>query len=165
MQFLGRVITPKGISPEKEKIQKFLKQVRMPRTLKQIRRLPGFQQFFRNFIPSLGTTLPPFYKLLKKDTEIEPTKEHYDSLEKLKADLLSATETTLRLPKPGLKYVLLCDASTYGAGFVLMVQDYLDNSAKIQNVYVPFSLDHIYSTKANLNCQTITKNSWDVTTH
>ena len=49
MQFLGRVITPKGISPEKEKIQKFLKQVRMPRTLKQIRRLLGFFTIFPKF--------------------------------------------------------------------------------------------------------------------
>ena len=95
----------------------------MPQTLKEIRRLLGFALFFRNFILILGMTLLPFYKLLKKDTKIEPTKQRYDSLEKLKADLLSATETTLRLPKRGLKYLLLCDASTYGAGFVLMVED------------------------------------------
>ena len=36
---------------------------------------------------------------------------------------------TLRLPKPGLQYVLLCEASYYEAGgFVLMVEDYVDEA-------------------------------------
>ena len=43
---------------------------------------------------------------------------------KLKDDLVKATELTLRLAKPGLQYVLLYYASYYGAGFVLMFQDY-----------------------------------------
>ena len=112
MQFLGRVATQKRISPEKKKIQKFLKQVGMPRTLKQIKRLLRFALFFRSFIPKLGLTLLPSHKLLKNDTKIDPKKEHYHRLEKFKAGLLSATETFLRLPKPGMKNVLLCDAST-----------------------------------------------------
>ena len=99
----------------------------------------------------------PVYRLLKKDTKIEPTKEHYDSLEKLKADLLAATETTLRLPKPGLKYVLLCDASTYGAGFVLMVEDYLDKSDKSRKVYAPVSFGSYLFNKSQLKFSTYYK--------
>ena len=110
-------------------------------------------------------TLLPFYRLLKTDTKIEPTKEHFDSLEKLKADLLAATETTFRLPKPGLKYVLLCDASTYGAGFVSMVEDYLDKSYKIKKFTLQFPLDPTYSTKVSSNFLPITKNFRDFTMH
>ena len=157
MQFPGRVITPKGISPEKEKKQKFLKHFRMHRTLKQIRRIFAFAQFFRNFIPNLGLTLLPFYKLLKKDTKTEPSKEHYDSLEKLKANFLAATETTLGLPKPGLKYVLLRDAITYGAVFVLVVENYPVKGYESQKFTIQFPLDHTYSTKVNSNFPPITK--------
>ena len=41
----------------------------------------------------------------------------------LKADLTRATDLTLRLAKPGLQYVILCDASFYGREFVLMIED------------------------------------------
>ena len=88
----------------------------------------GFIQFFKNFIPNLGEKLIPFYQLLRKDAKIQPTEKHYENLEILKKDLLEATKMTLRLPKPGLQYVLLCDASYYEAGFVLMVEDYVDEA-------------------------------------
>ena len=32
---------------------------------------------------------------------------------------MEATNVMLRLPKPGLQYVIICDASYRGAGFVL----------------------------------------------
>ena len=38
--------------------------------------------------------------------------------------MIQATTLTLRLPKPGLQYVILCDASYHGTGFVLMVEYY-----------------------------------------
>ena len=74
-------------------------------------------------MPDLGTKLMPFCHLLKKDRELEITEEHRKSLATIKQDLLRATEITLRLPKPGLQYVILCDASYHGTGFVLMVED------------------------------------------
>ena len=71
-----------------------------------------------------------FYKLLKKDAVIETTEEHVNALEVIKKDLMEATNVTLRLPKPGLQYVILCDASYQGAGFVLMVEDYVNETGK-----------------------------------
>ena len=54
--------------------------------------------------------------------------------EVLKHDLIQATEITLRLPKPGLQYVILCDASYHGTDFVLMVEDYVktDNKGEVK---------------------------------
>ena len=60
IDYLGSTITPKGISPESAKIEKFLGQIRMPNTVKRVKRLFGFVQFFRNFIPNLGQKLLPF---------------------------------------------------------------------------------------------------------
>ena len=51
-----------------------------------------------------------FYKLLKKNAVIETTEEHAKALDVIKNDLMEATNVTLRLPKPGLQYVILCDA-------------------------------------------------------
>ena len=47
---------------------------------------------------------------------------------------MEATNVTLRLPKPGLQYVILCDASYHGAGFVLMVEDYVNETGKKKNI-------------------------------
>ena len=61
--------------------------------------------------------------MLRKGADLEATETYYSALETVKQDLLEATEMTLRLPKPGLQYVLLCDANYYGAGF--LVEDYV----------------------------------------
>ena len=140
INYLGSTITPKGISPESEKIRKFLDQIRMPTTVKQVKRLIGFVQFFRNFMPNLGDKLLPFYRLLRKDTTFTITNDHHESLETLKSDLSRATNLTLRLAKPGLQYVILCDASYHGTGFVLMIEDYLqDQNGKEKKTYAPVS--------------------------
>ena len=140
IDYLGSTITPKGISAESAKIEKFLGQIRMPNTVKQVKRLIGFVQFFRNFIPNLGQKLLPFYKLLRKENVFTITNDHHESPNTLQADLTRATDLTLRLAKPGLQYVILCDASFHGTGFVLMIEDYLiDQKGKTKKTYAPVS--------------------------
>ena len=91
-------------------------------------------------MPSLGEKLIPFYRLLRKDIPFQTDDEHHKSLEVLKHDLIQAMDITLRLPKPGLQYVILCDASYHGTGFVLMVEDYVktDNKGEMKT-YAPVS--------------------------
>ena len=60
---------------------------------------------------------------MEKEAKLKVDETHVEALGVLKRDLLDETNTTLRLAKPGLQYVLLCDASYHGAGFVLMVED------------------------------------------
>ena len=54
----------------------------------------------------------------------------------------------LRLTKPGLQYVILCDASFHGTGFVLMIEDYLiDQKSKTKKTYAPeFSGSKLFTT-------------------
>ena len=135
---MGGVITPKGISHKSAKIEKFLGQIRMPNTVKQVKRLIGFVQFFRNFIPNLGQKLLPFYKLLCKENASTIKNDHHESLNILKADLTRATDLTLRLAKPGLQYVILCDAIFHDTGFVLMIEVYfIDQKGKSKKTYAP----------------------------
>ena len=66
--------------------------------------------------------------------------DYLESFDNLKKDLLKATETTLRLAKPGQQYVILCDASYYSSGFVLMFEDYLEQKdGKKKQAYAPVS--------------------------
>ena len=147
MQFLGNVISENGSNPQSEKFTKFLAKIRLPRTVKQVKRLIGFVQFFRNFIPNLGTKLIPFYKLLKKEAKLEVDETHVEALGNLKRDLFDATNTTLRLAKPGLQYVLLCDASYHGAGFLLMVEDDTKVLPSGKKSYAPVSFgSHLFNT-------------------
>ena len=56
----------------------------------------------------------------------------------IKKDLLKATQTTLRLAKPRQKYVYLCDLRYYNSGFVLMIEDYLEQEdGKKKQAYAP----------------------------
>ena len=140
INFLGNKITPKGLQPENEKILKFLNTIKVPTTVKQVKRLVGFTLFFRSFLPNLAQNLMPWYKLLRKDVEFILQDEHLDSFDNIKKDLLKATETTLRLAKPGQQYVILCDASYYSSGFVLMIEDYLEQKdGKTKQAYAPVS--------------------------
>ena len=123
--FLGKIITPAGVQPESERIKNFLSNLTMPKTVEQVKRLIGFLQFWRDVIPNLGEKLLPFYKLLRKNVEHFITDEHDKILEIVKTNLQKATNLTLRLAKPGLQYVLLCDATYYGSGFVLMIEHYI----------------------------------------
>ena len=66
----------------------------MPNTVKQVKRLIGFVQFFRNFISNLGRKLLPFYKLLRKENVFKITNYHHESLNTLKSDLTRATDLT-----------------------------------------------------------------------
>ena len=123
IDYIGSTITPKGISPKNEILEKLSRQIRVPKTVKEVKRLIGFVQFFRNFIPNIGQNLLPFYNFLRKENVLRITNDHHESFHTLKADLTRATHLTLRLAKPRVQYVtILCDASYHGAGFVLMVK-------------------------------------------
>ena len=118
--------------------------------MKQVKRLIGFTQFFRSFIPKLNEKLLPFYKLLRKDADFTFTDEHFENFRQIKNDLLKATTTTLRLAKPNQQYVILCDASYHCSGFVLMIEDYLDNSQGGKQKHThQFPSDPKHSTKRN----------------
>ena len=80
IKFLGKYRTPAGVSTENSKIEKFLKNLRMPQTVKQVKRLVGFLQFWRDFIPNLSQKLMPFYELLKKNVQHVITEKHEENL-------------------------------------------------------------------------------------
>ena len=74
IEFLGRRISPEGVSPQARKIHHFLDKLRFPRSKKALQRYLGFVNYYRNYIPRMAEKLNPFYKVL--------TNQHYVRFER-----------------------------------------------------------------------------------
>ena len=146
------MITEKGLQLEEEKI---LRNMRIPQTVKQTKKLIGLVQFFRSFLPILVEKLMPFYNLLRKNVEFKINEDH----QILRDDLSKATKTTLRLVKPDQQYGLLCDASYHINGFVLMIEDYNQKGKTDTKVksYAPVSYGSRLSNSGQLKISTYCK--------
>ena len=99
IEFLGNTITSEGLTPITQKITTFLQTFRMPRNPKKVKRMIGFFQFYKAFIPELAEKLLPFHRLLKKDTIFVIEEEHQVMLEKLTNDLRTACYFSHKLLK------------------------------------------------------------------
>ena len=75
VDFLGRTITPEGVSPQVDKVRDFLAKLKFPESKKGLQRYIGFLNYYRNYIPRLSERLTPFFKILKE------TNKFYISIE------------------------------------------------------------------------------------
>ena len=128
IEFLGRSITTKGIAPIEEKIDKFLKNIKLPTSVKSLQRYIGFVQFYSQYIPRLAEKLVPLYKLLQKDVKYELTHIHKDAIFDINENLANAAKMSLRLPLPDKQLVIRFDASEQVAGYVLLIEDYTETN-------------------------------------
>ena len=131
VEFLGRTISPEGISPQTRKIQNFLAKLRFPKSKKALQRYLGFVNYYRNYIPRMDEKLNPFYKLLKTEVPINITSELKEIFDSVNKALSNACELALKQPIPGKQLVLMTDASFRSAGYALMIEDNPDQ--KIQS--------------------------------
>ena len=130
-EFLGRTISPEGISPQARKIQNFLDKLRFPKSKKALERYLGFVNYYRNYFPRLAEKLHPFYKLLKTEVPINITSELKETFDSVNKALSDACELALKQPIPGKQLVLMTDAGFRSAGYALMIEDNPDQ--KIQS--------------------------------
>ena len=158
VEFLGRTVSPEGISPQARKIQNFFAKLRFPRSKKALQRYLGFVNYYRNYIPRMAEKLNPFYKLLKTEVPINITsdlKETFDSVNKALSD---ACELALKQPIPGKQLVLLTDASFRSAGYALMIED--NPNQKIQSkrkTYAPVAFGSKFFSPAQLKMSIYSK--------
>ena len=66
VDFLGRTITIKGVAPQKQKIAKFIENVKFPGSEKALQRYIGILNYYRNYIPGLAEQLTPFFNYSKQ---------------------------------------------------------------------------------------------------
>ena len=61
IDFLGRTITPQSVKPQKQNVQNFLENTKVPKSKKALQRYLGFSNYYRNYVPRLPERLAPFY--------------------------------------------------------------------------------------------------------
>ena len=120
VQYLGHLISGKGIEPVPEKLES-VKNMPSPTSPKEVEQFLGLIGYYRKFIPKFSDVARPLTNLTKKDVPFEWTPECQQTFQLLK-DLLMA-EPILKYPDPNKPYVLYTDASKYAWSCVL-TQEY-----------------------------------------
>ena len=160
VEFLGKTISPEGISPQAKKIQSFLDKLTIPKSKKPLQRYLGFVKYYRKYIPRTAEKLNPFYKLRKTETEvpINITSELKQTFNSVNNALSDACELALKQLIPGKQLVLMTDTSFRGAGYALMIEDNTDQ--KIQSkrkTYAPVAFGSKMISPAQLKVSIYTK--------
>jgi hypothetical protein len=117
IQFLGHVLSAKGIVVDPSKVKDIL-EWKPPTTIHQVRSFLGLARYYRRFIPDFSKIVKPIIGLLKDDTKFDWSSKCNEAFEQLKVLLT----TTLVLAQPDIEkpFDVYCDASGSGLGCVLM---------------------------------------------
>ena len=116
IQYLGHIVSGKGITPMPEKLE-CIKEMPPPKTPKEVKQFLGLIGYYRKFVPRFSDLARPLNVLTRKDVPFEWTPICQESFELLKASLM--TEPILTYPDPNHPYVLFTDASKYAWACVL----------------------------------------------
>jgi RNase H-like domain found in reverse transcriptase len=112
VNYLEHVIEPEKLSVQSTKVDTILK-AKPPRKETELRAFLGICNAYRRFVPKFATIAAPLTRHLRKDFpdsfDLEESPDAIASFEQLRSMLTSPP--TLALPKQGLEYVLVTDAT------------------------------------------------------
>jgi len=117
IEFIGYLITEKGIRPTKDGILAVQK-ITVPRNPKEMRSFVALCSYFRKFIPSFSVIAKPLYDLLRKNVAFRFEANELHAFKKLKEKMTEAP--VLAVYNPSKETELHCDTSIAGFGAVLM---------------------------------------------
>jgi hypothetical protein len=89
IQFLGHVLSAKGIAVDPNKIKDIL-EWKPPTTVHQVRSFLGVAGYYRRFIPYFSKLVKPITSLLKNDTKFNWSSRCDEAFEQLKVLLIIA---------------------------------------------------------------------------
>ncbi len=98
-----------------------IKKIPPPTNVKQLQALLGKVNYYNKFIKGYSTITAPLNALLRKGAKFIWSKECDIALEKLKTEIVTATQ--LNHFVPGRVTTVATDASDYGVGAVLSQKD------------------------------------------
>jgi hypothetical protein len=117
IQFLGHVLSTKGIAVDPSKVKDIL-EWKPPTTVHQVRSFLGLAGYYRRFILDFSKIIKPITGLLKNDTKFDWSSKCNEAFEQLK--VLLTTAPMLAQPDIEKSFDVYCDASGSGLGCVLM---------------------------------------------
>ena len=153
VEFLGRTISPEGISPQARKILNFPDKLRFPKSRKALQRYLVFVNYYRNYIPRMAEKFNPFYKLLKTEVPITITSQWKETLDSLDKALGDACQIALKQPIPRKEFVLMTESSFRSAGYALMVEENPDEKIEsTRKTYAPVAFSSKFSPPRKSKC-------------
>jgi hypothetical protein len=117
IQFLGHVLSTKGIAVDPIKVKDIL-EWNSPTTVHQVRSFLGLAGYYRRFIPDFSKIVKPITGLLNNDTKFEWSSKCNEAFEQLK--VLLTTSPVLAQPDIEKPFDVYCDASGSGLRCVQM---------------------------------------------
>ena len=123
IEFLGSVITPKGVDTESGKVKAILEWL-PPKNLKGLQQFLGFANYYRTFIEGYSHIVTPLTNLTRKNVPFVWDEQCDAAMGQLK--MAFATKPILRIYDWKLPTVLETGASYYAMGAVLL-QKQLDD--------------------------------------
>lgn len=116
-EYLGHVLTSRGIKPNPNKIS-VIQDLKLPNSTKQIKSFLGITGYYRKFVKDYAKVAQPIVKYLKKNVKINTNDPSYiTAFEKLKE--LITNYPILRYPNIEKRFKLITDASNFALGAVL----------------------------------------------
>ena len=117
VQFLGHIVSDKGIQPVAERIQE-LKNLKSRENKNDVMRILGSLVFYSTFIKNLHVDSKLFYQLLKDDVPFKWTKEHEKFFQNIE-DRISE-ETILAVPNHKYQFHIHVESTSIGTGSSLV---------------------------------------------
>jgi hypothetical protein len=118
IQFLGHVLSAKGIAVDPSKVKDILEWKR-PTTLHQVRSFLGLAGYYRRLILYFSKFVKPITSLLKNDTKFNWSSRCNEAFEQLK--VLLTTAPVLAQPDIEKSFDVYYDASSSGLGCVFLL--------------------------------------------
>ena len=159
VQYLGHLISGKGIEPVPEKLES-IKNMPSPTTPKEVKQFLGLIGYYRKFIPKFSDVARPLTNLTKKDVPFEWTPDCQQTFQLLK-DLLMA-EPILKYPDPNKPYVLYTDASKYAWSCVLTQEYEYEDEGKLKKIHHPITYASGLFKGSQINWATLTKEAYAI---
>jgi hypothetical protein len=120
MEFLGYMISPKGIMMDIKKVR-IVQEWATTTHVKEVQSFLGFVNFYQRFIKEFSTIAAPLVGLTQKDTPFQWTKATQHAFETLKEAFTSAL--VLLHPDPTKPFPMEVDASDFAIGAILSQPD------------------------------------------
>ncbi|KAL1110617.1 hypothetical protein AAG570_008145 [Ranatra chinensis] len=121
VQFMGHIISRQGARPTDSKKVAAIKEIEIPKNIKELRSFLGMINYYRRFINNLAGKTEPLTKLLKKNSKFVINEEAKEAFIWCKDKL--ATVPILQFPDFEKQFILTTDASQVAVGAVLSQGD------------------------------------------
>ena len=117
VDYLGYKLTPNGFQPQEAKVRAIMA-LRAPTSVKEVRRVLGFLNFYKDFIAQRSETLNPIVQLTRRNQPFHWGEAQANAFRKVKMEL--AKDVLLRYPDPNLPFDVYADASDNGIGLAIL---------------------------------------------